>query len=79
MSSLPVCARQSGAHFLGCDAGPEAAAYLQGMTAFDLKTLTFGKSAFVPLEGFNVHVARGGYTGEDGFEVRSLFAAIAHI
>lgn len=50
--------------------GPEAAALLQGLTAFDLKELTFGRSAFVPLEGFNVHIARGGYTGEDGFEVR---------
>ncbi|TBU36248.1 hypothetical protein BD309DRAFT_985078, partial [Dichomitus squalens] len=26
------------------------------------------RSAFVPIEGFNLHVARGGYTGEDGFE-----------
>lgn len=49
--------------------GPETAALLQGLTAFDLRALTFGRSAFVPLEGFNVHVARGGYTGEDGFEV----------
>lgn len=50
--------------------GPHAAEYLQGLTSFDLKALTFGKSAFVPIEGFNLHVARGGYTGEDGFEVR---------
>ncbi|KAI5120191.1 hypothetical protein M0805_002657 [Coniferiporia weirii] len=49
--------------------GPEAAVLLQGLTAFDLRELTFGRSAFVPLEGFNVHVARGGYTGEDGFEI----------
>jgi len=49
--------------------GPEAAEYLQGLTSFDLKELTFGKSAFVPIEGFNLHVARGGYTGEDGFEI----------
>ncbi|KAL5530965.1 hypothetical protein ACEPAG_3841 [Sanghuangporus baumii] len=49
--------------------GPEAASLLQGLTAFDLRGLTFGRSAFVPLEGFNVHVARGGYTGEDGFEI----------
>lgn len=52
--------------------GPEAAQYLQGLTSFDLKELTFGKSAFVPIEGFNLHVARGGYTGEDGFEVTIL-------
>ncbi|ETW78553.1 hypothetical protein HETIRDRAFT_103954 [Heterobasidion irregulare TC 32-1] len=49
--------------------GPQAANYLQGLTAFDLQGLTFGKSAFVPIEGFNLHVARGGYTGEDGFEI----------
>ncbi|KAG6883511.1 hypothetical protein C0992_008594 [Termitomyces sp. T32_za158] len=49
--------------------GPEAASYLQTLTSFDLKRLTFGKSAFVPIEGFNLHVARGGYTGEDGFEI----------
>lgn len=54
--------------------GPEAAQYLQGLTSFDLKELTFGKSAFVPIEGFNVHVARGGYTGEDGFEVCCVLA-----
>lgn len=49
--------------------GPEAANYLQKFTSYDLKQLTFGKSAFVPIEGFNLHVARGGYTGEDGFEI----------
>jgi len=49
--------------------GPKAAAYLQSLTSFDLKHLTFGKAAFVPIEGFNLHVARGGYTGEDGFEI----------
>ncbi|EGN96970.1 hypothetical protein SERLA73DRAFT_185236 [Serpula lacrymans var. lacrymans S7.3] len=49
--------------------GPEAAAYLQRFTSFDLKDLIFGTSAFVPIEGFNLHVARGGYTGEDGFEI----------
>lgn len=51
--------------------GPEAVSYLQSLTSFDLRQLTFGKSAFVPIEGFNLHVARGGYTGEDGFEVSS--------
>jgi len=49
--------------------GPKAASYLQGLTSFDLRQLTFGSSAFVPIEGFNLHVARGGYTGEDGFEI----------
>ncbi|KAJ3729488.1 hypothetical protein C8R42DRAFT_166719 [Lentinula raphanica] len=49
--------------------GPRAASYLQALTSFDLRTLTFGTSAFIPMEGFNLHVARGGYTGEDGFEI----------
>ena len=49
--------------------GPAAADHLQALTSYDLRALTFGRSAFVPLEGLNVHVARGGYTGEDGFEV----------
>jgi len=49
--------------------GPEAARYLQNLTSFDLTQLTFGRSAFVPIEGYNLHVARGGYTGEDGFEI----------
>lgn len=55
--------------------GPKAAEYLQTLTSFDLRTLTFGRSAYVPLEGYNVHVARGGYTGEDGFEVIKIFVA----
>ncbi|KAI9430506.1 aminomethyltransferase [Lactarius psammicola] len=49
--------------------GPAAADHLQALTSYDLRALTFGRSAFVPLEGINVHVARGGYTGEDGFEI----------
>ena len=49
--------------------GPASADHLQALTSYDLRALTFGSSAFVPLEGINVHVARGGYTGEDGFEV----------
>ncbi|KAI0262342.1 glycine cleavage system T protein [Gloeopeniophorella convolvens] len=49
--------------------GPAAADHLQALTSYDLRALTFGRSAFVPLEGANVHVARGGYTGEDGFEI----------
>ncbi|KAJ7464377.1 hypothetical protein FB451DRAFT_1403066 [Mycena latifolia] len=48
----------------------EAASYLQSLNSFDLKTPTFGKSSFLPIEGFNLlPVSRGGYTGEDGFEV----------
>jgi aminomethyltransferase len=55
--------------------GPASADLLQALTSYDLPALTFGRSAFVPLEGINVHVARGGYTGEDGFEVSLPTAA----
>lgn len=62
--------------------GPKAADYLQGFVdsnggqSYDLKQLTFGKSAWVGIGGVNVHVARGGYTGEDGFEVSRVFVSI---
>lgn len=55
--------------------GPTAAQVLAKLTpsSFDLNALTFGKSAFVPLnvggEQVECHVARAGYTGEDGFEI----------
>ncbi|ANB13300.1 glycine decarboxylase subunit T [Sugiyamaella lignohabitans] len=49
--------------------GPEAAKVLQKFTNYDLNQIKFGESAFVDLEGDKYHVARGGYTGEDGFEV----------
>ena len=56
--------------------GPSAAAVLEKLLPqdFDLSKLTFGQSAFVDLQLPNhapvhVHVARGGYTGEDGFEI----------
>jgi aminomethyltransferase len=53
-----------------CCTGPQVASYLQGLTSYDLRQLTFGRSAYVSIEGFNLHLSRGGYTGEDGFEVR---------
>lgn len=49
--------------------GPEAASVLQKFTTTDLKEIGFGESAFVDLIGGTFHVARGGYTGEDGFEI----------
>ncbi|KAI5990879.1 hypothetical protein EDD15DRAFT_2550166 [Pisolithus albus] len=49
--------------------GPKAAEYLQKFTSSDLAKLTFGKSAYMTIGGFLLHVARGGYTGEDGFEI----------
>ena len=56
--------------------GPKAGEVLQGLTDTDLSALKFGKSIFAEVgkgEGkVKCHIARGGYTGEDGFEVRSL-------
>ncbi|KIJ30737.1 hypothetical protein M422DRAFT_214469 [Sphaerobolus stellatus SS14] len=49
--------------------GPKAAEYLQKLTDADLKPLTFGRAAHITVGGVKVHVARGGYTGEDGFEI----------
>jgi len=56
--------------------GPSSAAVLQQLLPqdFDLASLTFGKSAMVPISTKSnksalCHVARGGYTGEDGFEI----------
>ncbi|EST10046.1 Glycine cleavage T-protein, C-terminal barrel [Kalmanozyma brasiliensis GHG001] len=54
--------------------GPTAVTVLEKLAGdFDFSTLTFGKSAFVPLrvggDKVECHVARAGYTGEDGFEI----------
>ncbi|KAK4046760.1 Aminomethyltransferase, mitochondrial [Microbotryomycetes sp. JL201] len=59
--------------------GPEAHVALQKLVvqdsgSFELnKQLVFGQSAFIKLGASStigtVHVARGGYTGEDGFEI----------
>ncbi|RSH91873.1 Aminomethyltransferase, mitochondrial [Saitozyma podzolica] len=51
--------------------GPKAAEVLQGLTETDLSAVKFGQSAFAEIGQGKVtcHVARGGYTGEDGFEV----------
>ena len=50
--------------------GPKAAEVLQGMVELDLSTIKFGQGAHVDIDGAKCHIARGGYTGEDGFEVR---------
>ena len=60
--------------------GPSSAAVLAKLVPsdFDLATLTFGRSAMIALstkgdgsgnERVLCHVSRGGYTGEDGFEI----------
>lgn len=51
--------------------GPKAAEELQKITDYDLSTLKFGQSTYANVGKGKVrcHIARGGYTGEDGFEV----------
>jgi aminomethyltransferase len=53
--------------------GPKAGEALQSLTSGNLAGIRFGQSGFVEIgkEGVRCHVARGGYTGEDGFEVVS--------
>lgn len=52
--------------------GPKAAEILQKFTNDDLSKIYFGQSKYItlksPINGV-VHLARGGYTGEDGFEL----------
>ncbi|KAG9011085.1 Aminomethyltransferase, mitochondrial [Tulasnella sp. JGI-2019a] len=49
--------------------GPEAATCLQQHVKEDLTKLLFGQSMFAEVAGVKCHIARGGYTGEDGFEI----------
>lgn len=59
--------------------GPKAGEALQSMTTGDLSGIKFGQSGFVDVGNGKVrcHVARGGYTGEDGFEVFNSFSLSA--
>ncbi len=50
--------------------GPKAAEALAKHTDADLAGLYFGQSVFATVAGVaDCHIARGGYTGEDGFEI----------
>ena len=50
--------------------GPASAEVLSKHTSADLAALTFGKSTYATVAGVEgCHIARGGYTGEDGFEI----------
>ena len=50
--------------------GPKSADALQGLVKdVDLTDVKFGQTTFVDVNGVRCHIARGGYTGEDGFEV----------
>lgn len=48
--------------------GPKSADVLQALTDADLAAVKFGQSVFADVDGVKCHIARGGYTGEDGFE-----------
>jgi aminomethyltransferase len=57
-------------------AGPQSHVALQRLLPKDVsiqKILTFGQSLHLPIHALSssatVHIARGGYTGEDGFEI----------
>ncbi|KAJ9106288.1 hypothetical protein QFC21_001433 [Naganishia friedmannii] len=49
--------------------GPKAGEVLQKLTPYDVSSLKFGQAAYMDIQGAKCHVARGGYTGEDGFEI----------
>jgi aminomethyltransferase len=52
--------------------GPKAAELLQTKCNVDLSTLRYYSIASAELDGTLVHLARTGYTGEDGFEVLAM-------
>ncbi len=49
--------------------GPQSRKILQKLTSFDLKTLDFYHFVNEKITGFNVTIARTGYTGELGYEI----------
>ncbi|OUT20565.1 glycine cleavage system T protein [Pichia kudriavzevii] len=53
--------------------GPKSQEIVSKFTNTKLDDLYFGNSRFIDLQGFGTdakfHIARGGYTGEDGFEI----------
>lgn len=56
--------------------GPKSAEVLQSITeGVQLEDMNFGQAVWAKVgkEGAECHIARGGYTGEDGFEVCSCF------
>ncbi|KAF8975095.1 hypothetical protein BGZ46_009437 [Entomortierella lignicola] len=49
--------------------GPQAAPVLESLIGKDLRDLPFMDARFITIKGIDCHVARSGYTGEDGFEI----------
>ncbi|CAG8466635.1 2612_t:CDS:2 [Paraglomus occultum] len=49
--------------------GPKSAEVLQNILNQDLNDFKFMNGRFMKIKGIECHVARSGYTGEDGFEI----------
>ncbi|KAG0271662.1 hypothetical protein BGZ95_000493 [Linnemannia exigua] len=49
--------------------GPKAAAVIEGLVGKSLQDFPFMDGRFMTIKGIECHVARSGYTGEDGFEI----------
>ncbi|KAF9420577.1 hypothetical protein BGZ94_009089 [Podila epigama] len=49
--------------------GPKAAEVLESLVSKSLRDLAFMDGRFMDIKGIPCHVARSGYTGEDGFEI----------
>lgn len=49
--------------------GPTSAEIVQQHTREQLQDIKFGQSRYIDIAGIKCHLARGGYTGEDGFEI----------
>ncbi|KAF9940432.1 hypothetical protein BGZ65_007051 [Modicella reniformis] len=64
-------------HSLVALQGPKAAAVLESLVGKDLRDLPFMDTRFLTIKGIHCHVARSGYTGEDGFEATDPHVELA--
>ncbi|KAF9362218.1 hypothetical protein BGX34_006575 [Mortierella sp. NVP85] len=56
-------------HSLVAIQGPKSASVLESLIGKSLQDLPFMDARFITIKGIDCHVARSGYTGEDGFEI----------